>query len=173
LNNHRGFGSKIKGLAGGAAMGMLAKKIMGGKSHKSGYGSHNHNYQSGLYNGYNYRPGDYNQVRGSVCTNYLEYDGIVYGQFICPIEGFELDETACCGLPREQFCCRPGSQQQQQNIDNSFNNDYNRVDKPKRSGGFLAIIIILLLFSLLILFCVALFCCFKKKIYEKVSTRSN
>lgn len=82
----------------------MARRILSSSqsSHKK---YNNHNYNDGYYNNYNYRPGKYGEVRGTLCTNYLEYDGIVFGQFYCPIEGFEYDETMCCGALKEQYCC--------------------------------------------------------------------
>ena len=61
----------LVGGAGGAGMGYY------------GY----HNYNQGMYNDYNYRPDKYAGVKGDTCVNNLEFDGIVLGQFICPIEG--------------------------------------------------------------------------------------
>ena len=63
-------------------------------------GIHKHTYTTGFYDDYNYRPGEYKLINGSVCTNYLEYYGIIFGKFICPIEGFNSDETLCCGSIR-------------------------------------------------------------------------
>ena len=47
----------------------------------------------GFNNDYNTRPGNYSQLRGSVCTNYIDYyDGVVFEKFFCPIEGFSADD---------------------------------------------------------------------------------
>ena len=43
---------------------------------------------------------------GEICTNNVDYDGIQFGRFRCPIEGYEISETDCCGPPNEEFCCR-------------------------------------------------------------------
>ena len=86
------------------SMAVIASKIaVQGKSTQF----HNHNYKSGIYNGYDYRSAIRNKINGSVCTNHLEYSGIVFGLFICPIEGFDVEEKECCGPWREQYCCRP------------------------------------------------------------------
>lgn len=45
------------------------------------------NYKTGLYNNYNYRH-DFNQTIGETCENNLDFDGVVFGKFICPIEGW-------------------------------------------------------------------------------------
>ena len=51
------------------------------------------------------RPGEYNKIQGSSCSNFIEYDGFVFGHFTCPIEGFNLNETECCGQADQQICC--------------------------------------------------------------------
>jgi len=66
-----------------------------------------HNYETGDYYGYNYRPGDYKNIDGSVCTNNLTYEEIVFSKIKCPIEGFSLDAIVCCDEPGQQFCCVP------------------------------------------------------------------
>ena len=68
-------------------------------------GHHNHDYQNGYYNDYNYRPAKYSSIKGTICKNYLEYNGIIFGKFYCPIEGFSLEDTECCGRDNEQYCC--------------------------------------------------------------------
>lgn len=65
------------------------------------------NYAQGSYYGYNYRPTSYNNIKGSLCTNYNDYSGITLGQFYCPIEGFSRYETACCGIAGDEYCCSP------------------------------------------------------------------
>jgi hypothetical protein len=44
------------------------------------------NYKKGLYNNYNYRK-NFNETIGETCENNLDFDGVVFGKFICPIEG--------------------------------------------------------------------------------------
>lgn len=80
---------------------------MASLSHQLAHNHYRHNYHTGYYNDYNYRPDKYGKVtNGKVCQNNLEFEGgIVFGEFICPIEGFNLDETMCCGAPNEQYCC--------------------------------------------------------------------
>jgi len=41
----------------------------------------------------------------SVCANYKEYDGIVYGVFNCPVFGYDVEANMCCGPVNQQFCC--------------------------------------------------------------------
>lgn len=76
----------------------LAKKIMGKGMHGTGH----HDYNTGYYNGYNYRPQQYGGIKGALCTNTMNYDGISFGQFYCPLEGYGYDETACCGPMNQQ-----------------------------------------------------------------------
>ena len=57
------------------------------------------------YYKYSYRSNEYSLIEGSKCTNNQSYDGIIYGQFQCPIEGFDVNEKECCGEEGEQFCC--------------------------------------------------------------------
>ena len=89
--------------------GSLAKKISSRPSHNknmngmmigaggvavgSAYGMAGNNYHQGFYNDYNYRPDQYGQIRGSLCINNNNYFGVQYGQFYCPIEGFEYEDT--------------------------------------------------------------------------------
>ena len=74
-------------------------------------GINNHLYPLGLYNNYNYRPGEYAEVNmTSTCTNYLEYGGVVFGRYICPVEGYSLNSNQCCGPINEQYCCEPVSE---------------------------------------------------------------
>ena len=82
----------------------LAKKIALSSSQMTG-GHNHHNYEQGSYNNYKYRPESY--LKGNICKNYIEYDGIVLGKFYCPIEGYDQDETECCGYLNEQYCCKP------------------------------------------------------------------
>ncbi len=71
-----------------AILGSLAKKILHSKSNKHGesYGS-SHQYDQGVFYGYNYRS-NHGSNNGDTCVNNLEFDGIVYGKFICPVEGW-------------------------------------------------------------------------------------
>jgi len=70
-------------------------------------GQNNHNYVEGIYNSYRYRPGEYSDIMGSVCSNYLEFGGVVFGKYFCPVSGYSLASTECCGDINEQFCCEP------------------------------------------------------------------
>ena len=64
-------------------MASLAKKIFSSGSHTA----HKHNYHTGMYYNYNYRPDRYSTINGEVCVNNYNYDGIIYGPFRCPIDG--------------------------------------------------------------------------------------
>ena len=44
------------------------------------------NHKVGFYNDYNYRQ-EFNSTIGETCENNLDFDGVVFGKFICPIEG--------------------------------------------------------------------------------------
>lgn len=65
------------------------------------------NYLFGLHSGYNYRNGDYSNYKGSTCINNLNYNGLIIGKFICPVEGFDYSATECCGQKYEEYCCTP------------------------------------------------------------------
>ncbi len=142
-------------------------------SHSSyGYDGRNNYYERGLYNNYNYRPGDYANTRGSLCKNYVNYDGVVYGQFYCPIEGFNYDDTRCCGPHNEEYCCNEREYRM-------FNGDYRDEDRyhgrndrhRKSSSGGSGLLVGFLVFTLFICMCctlVTVFCCVKKRIYEKI-----
>lgn len=134
-----------------------------------------HNYMGGYYNDYNYRPDRYSQIQGQMCRNFLEYDGIVFGEFMCPIESYNYDETECCGDFNEQYCCTP-----QEKATMRGENWGGRGGGSGRGGSgrdydnsknaiaiFFAIFVPIFLVSLI--FCgVCIFFCYKKRIYEKV-----
>lgn len=83
----------------------LAKKIINSGNYNPN-GLNKHIYEIGKYNDYNYRPGDNVNLNGSkICSNYLEYGGVVFGKHICPIEGYSQESTECCGSINEQYCC--------------------------------------------------------------------
>ncbi len=149
----RGVKDKVKGFV----MAGLAKKIMGSGKH---HGYNNHDLNSGYYNGYNYRPGQYATIHGSVCTNNYDYSGLSFGQFRCPMEGYDYTATACCGPVDLQYCCSP----------NEAVSGYGSSGGYGRSSSLLAVIFVPLIFMALIGGGVALFCVYKKRIYEKVST---
>lgn len=86
----------------------LAKNIIRSGNYKPN-GFNNHIYQLGYYNNYNYRPDEYANATSSICSNYLEYGGIVFGQFLCPTEGYNITATQCCGAVNEEHCCEPKS----------------------------------------------------------------
>ena len=69
--------------------------------------SDSHNYETGYFFDYNYRPGNYSNIDGSLCTNDQEYEGIVFSKMKCPIEGFSVEAVLCCDVPGQQFCCVP------------------------------------------------------------------
>lgn len=101
--------SRPKGPAYMAGGGMMAG---GGALAASGMynnynNDNNNNYRAGFYDDYNYRPDAYASIQGQSCTNNVNFDGIVLGSFICPIEGFDVTATMCCGSLNEQYCCTP------------------------------------------------------------------
>ena len=111
---------KIKTAGGAAILKGVAKKIFsskskggshigggvrGGSHHSAFNGMHPHNRGIGYYHGYNYLPGRYSEIQGSICTNNQMYEEISFGEFQCPLEGFNYEATFCCGPPNEQYCC--------------------------------------------------------------------
>ena len=70
-------------------LGMIAKKVqekwLAKKSKDPKYNYPYHNYKSGMINDYQYRPEQYSMIMGETCTNNLEFEGIVYGKFLCPV----------------------------------------------------------------------------------------
>lgn len=58
----------------------------------------------GVYNDYNYRSA-YTSLSGTTCENNVNYDGVIFGKIICPVEGFDYFATYCCGPPLQQYCC--------------------------------------------------------------------
>jgi hypothetical protein len=166
----------IKGI-----FGALSKKIQSSQKHAShgsdSYGNNvmnydgaSNNYQSGYYNNYNYRPQHYAQ--GSLCKNYANYDGVVYGQFYCPIEGFNAEDTRCCGPPNEQYCCNHRDYQYDNNYPDRQGGDgphYDRRSKKQSSGsGLVFLFIILPMFICMLCTLGGVFLCVKKRIYRKL-----
>ena len=151
----------------------VAKKIFyAAKSHHNGKKLSNHNYQSGMYNDYNYRPQQYSSIQGETCTNYLEYDGIVYGTFICPIEGFSYEAKYCCGPPREQYCC---TLYEFKSEEKPFEKPYHDQYVARRFDKYFLFILV----PVLIIFCILVGVCglliYKKKdtIYSLIRKRDN
>ena len=125
----------------------LARKITLSKNKKYPTGSkigtaRYNNYRSGSYYGYHYGYYDqdtYTPVQGEMCTNYNDYDGIVYEHFYCPIEGFRRDEKYCCGAEGSEYCC-----------------DYSAYKSDKDIGGGFRRMIIFVVCSLLVVLLVVI-----------------
>jgi hypothetical protein len=100
-----------------------------------------------------------------MCANYLEYDGLVYGQFFCPIEGFNYEDTKCCGPSKEQYCCSVEEYNYQQNM--LYRNEWNGDERKKSNDnvlfGWLVTIPFLLFFIGTIAFLILLLRMRKKK----------
>jgi Wnt and FGF inhibitory regulator len=162
-------------------MGKLAKKIFSSGRHTGS----SHNYHAGMYHGYNYRPDRYSNINGEVCVNNENYDGIKYGQFICPIDGFDYDEIKCCGPIGQQYCCTPAESAayRMSGPGSSYNRDNNNIDRndydnhhhnrrKKTNHGAIAgsVIGVIIIFVLLIIAGVVLIWYCKKRIYNRVPT---
>jgi hypothetical protein len=145
----------------------LARKIIKMGNFK-GRGLNNHSFSIGFYNNYNYRE-KYNSIKGSICINYLEYNGIVFGKFYCPIEGFSKEDTECCGLEREQYCC---SKTEALEFQTRYNEEVNK-EKTKQIYTIIALVCVILLFLFLISFSICLFFSCKKRVYQKVNNNKN
>ena len=145
---------KIKTAGGAAILKGVAKKIFsskskggshigggGGSHHSSFNGMYPHNRGIGYYHGYNYRPGRYSEIQGSICTNNQMYEEISFGEFQCPLEGFNYDATFCCGPPNEQYCC--SEQEYKTQYTGSYDDDdyYDDDDDDDSKGGKIAGII--------------------------------
>ena len=65
----------------------------------------------------------------STCTNYLEYNGIVYGAFNCPVDGYDIEAYLCCGQLNQQFCC---TQFEYEEFLNNFNQNATYFDENKQ-----------------------------------------
>lgn len=137
-----------------------------------------HTYKAGILNDYNYRPHDiYGTTQGETCTNNLEFEGIVFGRFICPIEGYDLSAAYCCGgkhrSRNEQFCCNLQEKLKEDPSQNSkdkgfltiFNDDYIQIT-------ILAIVVPLILLSCIGI-SICIICTQKKRIYKLVSQNDN
>jgi hypothetical protein len=42
---------------------------------------------------------------GYTCKNIENFNGTIYNEFRCPLEGFEIDYIYCCGDTDYQYCC--------------------------------------------------------------------
>lgn len=102
-----------------------------------------HDPQEGIFNGYRYIPLGYRDIKGSMCTNNMSYSGIVFNEFKCPIEGFRINATSCCGPPSKQFCCTLSDFAGQQIVDDGDDEVHNMS----------AFDIILTIFGILSCFC--------------------
>lgn len=149
----------------------VAKKIFMSSRNRP-KNQYKHNYMGGYYNDYNYRPDRYGQIQGQVCRNYLEYDGIVFGEFLCPIEGFNYDETECCGAYNEQYCCTPQERAAMRGDSqtSSWSDGHGRGGRDQGINGVVLFFTIFVPIFLGLLICcgVCIFFCYKKRIYEKV-----
>ncbi|UJR28103.1 hypothetical protein I4U23_009358 [Adineta vaga] len=56
---------------------------------------------------HSYRPGYYEAGygNGETCVNNEDLNGTRFGQFRCPLNGFERDAKHCCGEYGKQYCC--------------------------------------------------------------------
>jgi hypothetical protein len=144
-------------------MSNLASKIIKyGSAKRKGFNTHDFN--EGLYNNYEYRSDKFSLIKESLCKNYLEYNGIVFGQFYCPIEGFNEDDTKCCGIEKEQYCC---GQIEYLKFHNKYQENAN-----KTHVGLIVFIIFLVIFIILLLvgLGVLIYCLLKKHLYKQVNT---
>ena len=157
----------------------MARKIQAasGGSHKK---YNTHNYIDGYYNDYNYRPGSFGEIRSHLCTNYLEYEGIVFGQFYCPIEGFEALAEYCCAGPstaKEQFCCTVAEYNAEKGIGGGSGIHDVLLEEKRRTIKenimFTMIIVVPVIAFILLIVGFAILCCVKRKIYEKIPIFSH
>ena len=137
-----------------------------------------HNYQTGILNDYQYRPDQYSTVTGQTCTNNLEFDGIIYGKFMCPVEGYDLSSTYCCGKSNEQYCCTLQEKQQENPEYKSggslYDEQYTNPNPKDQSVWLMVLVYIIppvLLFS-----CIGVAICMfckKERIYERIKRPAN
>ena len=120
-------------------------------------GKNNHNYLEGFYNSYRYRPGEYADIKGSVCSNYLEFGGVVFGKYFCPVSGYSLASTECCGGVNEQFCCEPVCLQERVNAS---------ADRGKPRLFYVYILIFCFLLAFLVIMSVLVFIA-RKRIWKE------
>jgi hypothetical protein len=45
------------------------------------------------------------RVKGEICFNNEDFNGTSFGQFQCPLPGFDMSARYCCGDYGEQYCC--------------------------------------------------------------------
>ena len=160
---------KAKDVAGKAVMATLAKKIVGSSGGSKSFSKHNHIAGSGMYNNYNYRPGSYGFTQGNLCTNYLEYDGIVFGEFMCPMENFDLTATFCCGAPKEQYCCNYEDYNMQSSHDyyNSYHRGGGHGHGRRGSAGKVVGIFFLIIFLIILAIVIGIIAFIAIKIHRK------
>ena len=137
------------------------------------------NYQHGMFNDYNYRPGQYAQRRSSMlCANYIEYNSgqyqFVLGQFYCPVEGFRVDATMCCGPPRAQYCCTPQEYHALSGAGGGggglVGGEYYGGNQQRQSSKGVVTIVLVFVVIAILACCVLVFVlvCVKKRVYKKL-----
>jgi hypothetical protein len=153
------FSDILKTGSGSYVLSKLAKKIMGSGKHPHGSG-----------NNYNFRPSNYENIQGSTCTNNVNYDGFAFGNFQCPMDGFDYSAVMCCGEPFEQFCCSPAEANEYQRSKYGSSPDmYDQTYSKQRSSSFsifLSVLISVILLSLVGIG-IMIFFVYKKRIANK------
>lgn len=101
---------------------------------------------------YNYRSGHYAHLRGDTCFNNYKYDGYTFGYFECPIEGYSYFDTACCGLPGEQYCCSQmeHNNERQWRHNNNNQNIHPQIYTGKKTNLWYILVPLFLIFAIAI-----------------------
>ena len=102
-SNYRYGGSSYSGYRSGGirwssfGAGMVAYGVMSSLARRGHY------YGTGGYYRYpdNYVP----PKNGYTCTNNEDFNGTVFGSFVCPLPEFEPSARYCCGDAENQYCC--------------------------------------------------------------------
>jgi hypothetical protein len=153
------IGDFLKTGPGSFVLSKLAKKIISS-------GKHSHDSS----NAYNYRSSAYENIQGSYCINNVNYDGFSFGNFRCPVEGFDYSATMCCGDPYEQYCCSSAESEEFNRLKyGSAPNSYDQVYQGPLTSSFgivLSVMISIILIGVIGCGIVA-FCFFKKRVSVK------
>jgi hypothetical protein len=117
---------------------------------------------------WHYHQRGYANTYGSLCTNNINFDGFVFGNFKCPIEGFEQTAVACCGVRFKEYCCEPRASDQAKSI--KTNTDVKNMMQRLKSqfNSIAASVFISLLLISCILGAIAFFRICKRRVHYEI-----
>ena len=104
-----GFKQNAMSFAAGAAGGAAAYSIM--RSLSRGHQSRSGGYYGPGYGGsfisivFLWNRSFLSILGGETCVNHERMNGVVFGRYRCPLNGFPYEAKYCCGEYGRQYCC--------------------------------------------------------------------